>query len=167
MSNTFIRRVVSGGRNITTSASAIRCVPTKSRLTFRISPIQNRNFNDSKAPDKQTKPPKLKNKMSEKIFIDEAEKLDAFKVAEASGWAKITPREGISKRFQFQNFVEAFSFMTAVALEAEKMDHHPEWSNVYNRVDICLTSHFCNGFSRLDSKLAKIIDSLFIKYSNK
>lgn len=74
------------------------------------------------------------------------------------------PRDGIKKEFVFKNFVEAFSFMTAVALEAEKIDHHPEWSNVYNRVEICLTSHFCNGLSKLDVKLAKSIDSLFAKY---
>lgn len=104
-------------------------------------------------------------KMELKTFRDEQEKSSAVELARQAGWTNIDPpRDGIKKEFVFKNFVEAFSFMTAVALEAEKIDHHPEWSNVYNRVEICLTSHFCNGLSKLDVKLAKSIDSLFAKY---
>lgn len=96
------------------------------------------------------------------MFSDPNEKEDALRSICKSNWTKCTQREAIQKEFEFRNFVQAFSFMTAVALEAEKIDHHPEWSNVYNKVDITLTSHFCNGFSLLDFKLAKIIDNIYL-----
>ncbi len=64
----------------------------------------------------------------------------------------------ISRSFTFKNFVNAFSFMTAVALEAEKMDHHPEWSNVYNKVTINLNTHSAGGITQLDFDLAQTID---------
>lgn len=107
----------------------------------------------------------IANKMGTKQFVDENEKIEAFNEAHSSGWHKMDPREGIKKEFLFKNFVDAFSFMTSVAIEAEKIDHHPEWFNVYNRVEISLTSHFCNGLSKLDMKLAKIIDDLYAKYN--
>jgi 4a-hydroxytetrahydrobiopterin dehydratase len=65
--------------------------------------------------------------------------------------------------FEFKNFVEAFAFMTEIALRAEKMDHHPEWFNVYNRVTIDLMTHDVNGISDRDIKLANIINSTFEK----
>ncbi len=72
--------------------------------------------------------------------------------------------EGSIKRvFKFKSFVEAFSFMTAVALEAEKLDHHPDWSNVYNSVSINLSSHDANGITSLDFELAQKIESQFEK----
>jgi 4a-hydroxytetrahydrobiopterin dehydratase len=64
------------------------------------------------------------------------------------------------RTFKFKDFVEAFGFMAQVALLAEKMDHHPEWSNVYNRVEILLTTHDCNGLSARDVTLAQAIDRL-------
>jgi 4a-hydroxytetrahydrobiopterin dehydratase len=64
------------------------------------------------------------------------------------------------RSFKFADFVEAFGFMTRVALLAEKADHHPEWSNVYNRVDILLTTHDCDGLSQRDLDLARKIDKL-------
>jgi 4a-hydroxytetrahydrobiopterin dehydratase len=67
----------------------------------------------------------------------------------------------ITRSFKFANFVEAFSFMTAIALEAEKMDHHPDWSNVYNTVKIKLNTHEAKGITRKDLDLAEKIDSLF------
>lgn len=66
----------------------------------------------------------------------------------------------LHRELTFSNFVEAFSFMTAVALEAEKVDHHPEWSNVYNRVVIDLVTHDPAGITQLDIDLAKNIDAL-------
>lgn len=95
------------------------------------------------------------------MFTDPSEKEDALRSICKSNWSKCTEKEAIKKTFNFRNFVQAFSFMTAVALEAEKIDHHPEWSNVYNKVEITLTSHFCNGFSLLDLKLARIIDNIY------
>lgn len=70
----------------------------------------------------------------------------------------------ITRRFKLKNFVYAFSFMTAVALEAEKMDHHPEWSNVYNSVTIKLNTHDANGITQLDFDLAESIDRIFDSY---
>lgn len=66
----------------------------------------------------------------------------------------------ITRNFRFRNFVSAFSFMTAVAMEAEKMDHHPDWSNVYNSLNIKLNTHDVNGISQLDFDLAHIIDRI-------
>ncbi|MDO8951541.1 MAG: 4a-hydroxytetrahydrobiopterin dehydratase [Draconibacterium sp.] len=67
----------------------------------------------------------------------------------------------IFRNFKFKTFVEAFSFMTAVALEAEKLNHHPDWSNSYNKVDIVLTNHEAGGVTQLDFELAGIIDRVF------
>lgn len=77
-----------------------------------------------------------------------------------SGWHLDPSRDGIAKRFKFASFVEAFGFMTRVALLAEKADHHPEWSNVYNRVDILLTTHDAEGLSMRDIELARAIDEI-------
>jgi 4a-hydroxytetrahydrobiopterin dehydratase len=65
------------------------------------------------------------------------------------------------RNLKFPNFVKAFSFMTSVALEAEKMNHHPDWSNVYNTVNIKLNTHDANGITQKDFDLAKIINNLF------
>jgi len=75
----------------------------------------------------------------------------------------ILAETSINRDFTFKNFVESFSFMTAVALEAEKMDHHPEWSNVYNKVSIRLSTHKPKGITRQDLDLAAKIDSIFAK----
>ncbi|GAB4365223.1 MAG: 4a-hydroxytetrahydrobiopterin dehydratase [Kiloniellaceae bacterium] len=75
------------------------------------------------------------------------------------GWAPVEGRDAIKKTFQFKSFNEAWGFMSRVALAAEKLNHHPEWFNVYNRVEIVLTTHDCGGLSELDVKLAKRIDS--------
>lgn len=78
----------------------------------------------------------------------------------ATGWAIDDDKDAISKTFLFKNFVEAFAFMTKVALCAEKLNHHPEWSNSYRTVHITLTTHDCGGLSALDLDLARKIDSL-------
>jgi 4a-hydroxytetrahydrobiopterin dehydratase len=67
----------------------------------------------------------------------------------------------ITREFKFGNFVEAFSFMTGIALEAEKMDHHPDWKNVYNQVTISLNTHTAKGITQLDFDLAKKIDDSY------
>lgn len=73
-------------------------------------------------------------------------------------WALDTGGKAIVRQFKFANFTEAFAFMTAAALTAEKMDHHPEWSNVYNRVEVRLTTHDSDGLTELDVALAKAMD---------
>ncbi len=81
----------------------------------------------------------------------------ATALATVPGWA--LKGDGIERRYTFPDFVAAFAFMTRVALLAEKADHHPEWSNVYNKVDIRLTTHDSGGLTARDFALAKAIDS--------
>ena len=76
------------------------------------------------------------------------------------GWNLEKDAQAIRREFKFKNFSEAFSFMTRSALAAEKMDHHPEWSNVYKTVTVVLTTHDVDGLSALDAKLARKMDSL-------
>ncbi len=77
-----------------------------------------------------------------------------------NGWEKSAAKPAIEKSFRFKNFVEAFGFMTKVALLAEKLDHHPEWSNVYRNLTIVLTTHDSGGVTELDVTLATHIESL-------
>ena len=74
------------------------------------------------------------------------------------GWKLMKDRDAISKSFIFKNFIECFGFMTQVALSAEKLNHHPEWFNVYNKITITLSTHDCEGLSALDEQLADLID---------
>ena len=78
----------------------------------------------------------------------------------ATGWEQDKARDSITKTFLFKNFVEAFGFMSRAALWAEKLNHHPEWSNVYRTVTVTLITHDCDGLSELDVKLAKKMDEL-------
>lgn len=77
-----------------------------------------------------------------------------------TGWGALPDRDAIRKVLKFRNFSEAWGFMARAALVAEKMDHHPEWTNVYNVVDITLTTHHCDGLSILDIELARALDRL-------
>ncbi|WP_083098968.1 4a-hydroxytetrahydrobiopterin dehydratase [Pseudophaeobacter leonis] len=77
-----------------------------------------------------------------------------------SGWEMVAGRDAISKTFKFDSFVDAFGWMTRAAIWAEKWDHHPEWSNTYNRVTVVLTTHDVEGLSAQDAKLARKMDSL-------
>ncbi len=89
-------------------------------------------------------------KLSEEEIQEQIGKLNGWKVADGK----------VSKTFEFEDFVQAFGFMTRVAIEAEKMNHHPEWFNVYNKVKIDLVTHDVGGISNYDIKLAKTIDRL-------
>lgn len=81
-------------------------------------------------------------------------------LAELSDWTLRGDGLAIERQFKFADFSQAFAFMTRVALSAEKADHHPEWSNVYNRVDIVLTTHDAGGLSRRDVDMARAIGGL-------
>jgi len=81
-------------------------------------------------------------------------------LAELSAWSLAREGKAIERTFQFDDFVRAFGFMSSVAILAEKQDHHPEWFNVYNRVEVTLTTHDANGLSQRDVTLAKAIDAL-------
>ncbi|ADM08870.1 pterin-4-alpha-carbinolamine dehydratase [Parvularcula bermudensis HTCC2503] len=81
-------------------------------------------------------------------------------LADHPNWTLVDGRDAMSASFRFENFIDAFGFMTQIALRAEKMDHHPEWSNVYNKVEITLTTHDVDGLSPRDTELAAFIDKL-------
>lgn len=91
-------------------------------------------------------------------------RLDADQIetglASLPGWSHDLDGKAIRRSFKFRDFGEAFGFMTQVALAAEKADHHPEWSNVWNRVDVALTTHSDGGITRKDLDLAKRIDGI-------
>ncbi|CAD6230205.1 GSCOCG00012157001-RA-CDS [Cotesia congregata] len=101
----------------------------------------------------------FKNLNKEMTKLQLSERDDVLKPFLQKGWTIKTERDAMYKEFSFKNFNEAFSFMTSIALEAEKMDHHPEWFNVYNKVNITLTSHDVSGLSQRDIKLAKFIEN--------
>lgn len=90
------------------------------------------------------------------------EKLDRTQrqaaLAELSGWREVAGRDAMTRTFVFADFVEAFGFMTKAALVAERMDHHPEWSNVYKTVNVLLTTHDAGGLTMKDVELARAMD---------
>ena len=89
-------------------------------------------------------------KLTDKEIESEVNKMPGWKVVNGK----------LSKSFEFKDFTEAFSFMTRVAMHAEKMNHHPEWFNVYNKVNIDLVTHDLNGISNYDMKLANAINKI-------
>lgn len=100
-------------------------------------------------------------------MVEKLEKNAIFlAIKELQGWKLSDDGLSIAKNFKFKDFPEAFSFMSRVALWAEKADHHPEWFNVYNRVDVRLTTHECQGVSARDIDLALKIESTFGKEGN-
>ncbi|MCC5978258.1 MAG: 4a-hydroxytetrahydrobiopterin dehydratase [Salinarimonas sp.] len=90
--------------------------------------------------------------------LSNAERDDLLETLE--GWEKVDGREAIRKTFVFADFVEAFGWMSKVALTAEKMDHHPEWYNVYKTVEVTLTTHDADGVTGKDAELAKAMDRM-------
>jgi 4a-hydroxytetrahydrobiopterin dehydratase len=92
--------------------------------------------------------------------LDKAARDAALPELGATGWGAVPDRDAIRKVWKFRSFVEAWGFMSRVALWAEKWNHHPEWTNVYNVVDVTLTTHDCGGLSELDVKLARKMDAL-------
>ena len=83
-----------------------------------------------------------------------------IQLADMPGWQIVEARHGIHRHIEFADFNEAFGFMTRVAIKAQEMDHHPEWSNVYNKVDITLLTHEAGGLTERDIALARFIDSI-------
>ncbi|SCA57357.1 putative pterin-4-alpha-carbinolamine dehydratase [Candidatus Terasakiella magnetica] len=81
-------------------------------------------------------------------------------ISHLTHWSRLEARDAMVRTFKFKDFNQAFAFMTQVALKAEKMNHHPEWFNVYNRVEVTLTTHDTGGISEKDIKLAEFMDAL-------
>ena len=94
--------------------------------------------------------------MAEKLTDTEISKA----LSELTGWSRSEDRDAISRSFKFKDFNEAFGFMSRAALMAEKMDHHPEWFNVYNKIEVTLATHDLDGLSELDIKLAGFMNKL-------
>jgi 4a-hydroxytetrahydrobiopterin dehydratase len=81
-------------------------------------------------------------------------------LAKLRGWTEVSGRDAIARKFTFRDFNQAFGFMTRAALVAEKMDHHPEWFNVYKTVEVTLSTHDAGGVTELDIKLAEAMDRI-------
>lgn len=93
------------------------------------------------------------------LLPEAARKIHLPPLAE-TGWAAVPGKDAIRKVWKFRNFSQAWGFMSRAALAAEKLNHHPEWRNVYNVVDVTLTTHDCTGISQLDIDLATAMDKL-------
>ena len=83
----------------------------------------------------------------------------AAALADLPSWTAVQERDAITKTFRFKDFNAAFGWMTRVALAAEKLDHHPEWSNIYDRVDVTMTTHDAGGVTHLDVAMAHMMDA--------
>lgn len=81
-------------------------------------------------------------------------------MAKCPGWKKVRGRDAISRRYRFSDFSATFGWMSRVAMKAEEMGHHPEWANIYNGVDVVLTTHDVGGVSRLDIEMARFMDKI-------
>ncbi len=92
--------------------------------------------------------------------LTEGERKEMLEPLFAAGWKTVPDRDAITKSYDFGNFVEAFGWMTRVAIWAEKWNHHPEWANVYKSVEVTLSTHDVGGLSELDVKLARKMDKL-------
>ena len=89
------------------------------------------------------------------------ERIGAAKaIAQLSGWTEVSGRDAISKTYKFADFNAAFGFMTRIALKADQMDPHPEWSNVYNKVEVVLTTHDAKGVTHKDVAMAAFMDEI-------
>jgi 4a-hydroxytetrahydrobiopterin dehydratase len=98
--------------------------------------------------------------MSRPAKIGAQAALSQLNGAQLEGWSAASAKDAIAKTYRFADFNAAFGFMTRVALMADKLDHHPEWFNVYNRVEVTLTTHDADGVSELDVTMARFMDSI-------
>ena len=94
------------------------------------------------------------------VLLSEEDRATRLPALGAAGWGAVPERDAIRKIWKFRSFSEAWGFMSRAALVAEKLNHHPEWSNTYNVVDVTLTTHDCDGLSALDVELAQKMDKL-------
>ncbi|XP_065887604.1 pterin-4-alpha-carbinolamine dehydratase-like [Dysidea avara] len=102
----------------------------------------------------------LRRMATKKIKLEQADKDEKLAPLLAAGWSMVDGRDAIKKNYQFNNFNVAFGFMTRVAMKAEQMNHHPEWFNVYNKVEVTLSTHDCGGLSVKDVTMATFMDTI-------
>merc|ERR1712071_671539 len=95
-----------------------------------------------------------------KMKLSDTDRTQLLKPLQEAGWTLVENRDAIYKEFMFKDFNHAWGFMSRVALQSEKMDHHPEWFNVYNKVQISLSSYDVNGLNQRDIKLANFIENV-------
>ena len=95
-----------------------------------------------------------------RVKLSEEDRTEKLQDLLSSGWEMVEGRDAIKRSLQFKDFNEAFGFMARVALKAEQMNHHPEWFNVYNRVDVTLSTHDCQGLSQRDVTMATFINEV-------
>lgn len=119
-----------------------------SRLSSLMKPPLHRNYSSKMSSDSH--------------WLSPADRDQLVMELRATGWMEVEDRDAIFKELHFKTFNQAFGFMSRVALQAEKMNHHPEWFNVYNKVQITLTTHDCGGLSKRDIKMAKFIDKIVL-----
>ncbi|XP_030602421.1 pterin-4-alpha-carbinolamine dehydratase 2 isoform X3 [Archocentrus centrarchus] len=127
------------------TGSSWRCGLLSLPSTLRVPPLSGNNSNMS----------------LDSHWLSPADREQLLMELRATGWMEVEDRDAIFKELHFKTFIRcAFGFMSRVALQAEKMNHHPEWFNVYNKVQITLTTHDCGGLSKRDIKMAKFIDKI-------
>ena len=147
------------------SLYATRLVAVRSSITG-ISAERNhfpRNFqttDHSRTEVKRT----LKKKMALSPKLSTEERNQQLNPLLQTGWSVLQDRDAIHKEYLFKDFNQAFGFMSRIALLAEKMDHHPEWFNVYNKVQVTLASHDVSGISSRDIKMANFMETVFASY---
>ena len=136
-----------GGRNWVMAHLLYRSVKKTYSLNFRLVYQLLSTTTMSSSPE------------AKRLKLTEADRNNLLGPLKESGWTLVEGRDAIYKEFLFNDFNVAFGFMSRIALKAEKMDHHPEWFNVYNKVQITLSTHDCSGLSKRDIELAKFIES--------
>ena len=94
------------------------------------------------------------------VLLSDEDRVTRLPALGAAGWGAVPGRDAIRKIWKFRSFSEAWGFMSRAALVAEKLNHHPEWSNTYNVVDVTLSTHDCDGLSALDMEVEKKMDKL-------
>ena len=107
--------------------------------------------------------PLLQASSPKRIKLSEDDRSGSLSPLLSTGWAMVEGRDAVKKTFTFSNFSEAWGFMSRVALRAEQLNHHPEWFNVYNRVEVTLSTHECQGLSQRDVTMATFMDKITTK----
>ncbi|XP_055907722.1 pterin-4-alpha-carbinolamine dehydratase [Eupeodes corollae] len=147
-----------------TSLSFRQSLPTKSSSSLPVTgftrPIPwQRGFSSTRHLGTSTTTAAVQPKKKKMTKLTEAERVSTLLPLLDAGWSMVAGRDAIYKEFLFADFTQAFSFMTAVALLAEKTNHHPEWFNVYNKVQVTMSTHDVGGLSAKDIRAANFMES--------